>query len=481
MRDWKKLPVTDHGKGITDDVENAPTSFQEVCENLSLGRRSGDLETRDGSEYFLNDAQASLQTPSKIRQLLRLEDYIFAYCYDDPGTPGDPIVGNFYWIKEDGSSTAWTIVETARDEATKRGWNLSASLTDTNRVGEGFEFYWLLANWSANIFATTYYTCDHVAGLGTAFTVAVTPGTTSLDLRLNLDFMSGGRLFSSGAFTPGTEINYGDIKAALEAAVSDEVTAYIGTTIATDLLTLNGAFGKTVTRTINPMGDYLPVFTKEGHLNWTEWQGHLYVSLEPYDKSFAYNVDDPDATDPDTYPPDNDREPLKKLYILWREQLDIPKCTNAQLPKSFTAVEREATDSNFSFYEFDCALLSDVTPLPPETNHKHDDAGTPWLMGENDPMIKLWIERGPTEDSVFDAPSALPTDRANTAVLTKLIIDVFPSYQNDSGATAPTIPTVYDEFDTEWLRCLLLCPYHQSASGPDPLEFRGGYGDRRTE
>lgn len=475
MRDWKKFPVNKHGSGITDNLENGEdgvtTAFQAVCENLTVSRRSGDLETRDGSEYFQSGG-SSLQTPTKIRQIFRLEDYIFAYCYDDP-ISGTTIDGQLYWILEDGTSTAWEIVETARDgnnrggaaALARRGYVLSAAKTESARQGEGFVYYWVQTSWYVTLFTATRWVCNHTALGATApdpaFTVTLDslgppPNVGRLVLTINIDKIDNGRLFTLAAGA-GTVIDYGDIATAIDVVLTASpaavagVTEYLTGTLATTPVTLNGLYGVNAAATWGPAGALLPVFTEQGHLSTQEWQGHIYLSLEPYDKTFLFNPDDPDATDPDSYEPGNDREPLKKLYIKWEDQIDIPKCTNAQMPKSFTSIQRRHGDTNFSFYEFDLAFLAKTdgdTAQPEETSHEQATSG--WLDSDTDPMLKLWIERGPTAKSVFGAPSVIPVSRADAVLLTDLIIDVFPSYQNDSGSPQPSIPTVYDEYDFEW-------------------------------
>jgi hypothetical protein len=132
-----------------------------------------------------------------------LEDYIFAYCYDDPATPGDDIAGNIYWVREGTSPNSWTLVKTP------------------------------------------------------------------------------------------------DIPDA-QPAITDP-----------------------------------PIFKKEGHIQITEWEGHLYISLEPYDKEFTPNANDINVLDPDTYPPvKSNRVSLKKLYLEWDNGSTTPCVTNAQLPKA---------------------------------------------------------------------------------------------------------------------------------------------------
>jgi hypothetical protein len=198
-REWRIQQVERHNKGITDDVENSSPDFQEECDNLVNQRRTHALGTRPGSQYLLNFLNNALEAPQKIRQLFLLEEYIFAYCYDDPALPSDDIDGRIYWILEDGTSSAWTEVTT-------------------------------------------------------------------------VDYGSGN----------------------------------------------------------------VPVFIKQGHVQASFWEGHLYLSLEPYDKSFSPNNLDRDVVDPDTFPPDDDRISLKKLYIDWESttQIATPRCVNAQLPTS---------------------------------------------------------------------------------------------------------------------------------------------------
>ena len=135
---WQKLQVKDSRSGITDIVRNSPSSFQEDVRNLVHDNKNGSLDQREGSEYW-----TEFDTPAKIRQLFQLENYIFAYCYDDPVMEGDDIDGRMYWVLNDGTSVAWTEVVTEGVDTTfkirlrdskNKGIDLSIPELDANFI-----------------------------------------------------------------------------------------------------------------------------------------------------------------------------------------------------------------------------------------------------------------------------------------------------------------------------------------------------------
>ena len=355
---WQKQEVRDSRSGITDIVKNSPPSFQEECINLIHDNKEGNLEQRAGSEYW-----TTFDAPSTIRQIFQLEDYVFAYCYDDPVTPGDDIDGRVYWVLEDGSSVSWTEVETEGEDTSflirlrdskNKGLDISIPEGDPSLV---------------DVFKTKLTT-----------SIQVTPSVGILGGRLNLtveedNLDAAGYYIRQDTFQ---EYDYEDLKTAIESVSINYTVTYSPLTVASDFVHFSGSFepdalddgpqtgvGATTGRWTS---GFLPAFEKEGHIKITPWSGHLFLELEPYDKSFTPNDDDPYAKNPDSFPPGNDRQPLRKLYLQNHDNVITPVLQNAQNSKMFLGYDYSETtnlsdtDTSYRYAKQTYDLRRNTTP-----------------------------------------------------------------------------------------------------------------------
>lgn len=335
---WQKLEITDHRSGITDIIKNSPTSFQETAENLVHDNKEGNLEQRPGSEYWTD-----FDAPAKIRQLFQLENYIFAYCYDDPVDPEDDIDGRFYWVYSDGSSVAWTEVETEGTDTSytirlRDGNNKGLDITIPEGDGAFVRFVFTRFTTAGQNFPAISY----LGGANPQIRISV------LESRLNAakDYIRG---------DSGLEYDYEDLKTFIEAIDPDYVVTYSPLTDAADFVNFTGSFepdgestdiqeGTGITTGRWDSG-FLPAFTKQGHIKANKWAGELYLSLEPYNKSFVANDDDPYAENPDSFPPDNDRLPLRILYLQNIDTVITPVIQNAQQSPMYIGYDFQETST----------------------------------------------------------------------------------------------------------------------------------------
>ena len=176
------------------------------------------------------------------------------------------------------------------------------------------------------------------------------------------------------------EYTYEDLKTQIEGLYAGWTVTYSPLTDAADFMHASGSFdpdgedGKLLGIGITT-GRFLenqkPIFNKEGHVKSIKWSGHLYLSLEPFNKLFVANDDDPYAEYPDSFPPDNDREPLRKLFIVNEDTVTYPEISSAQLPKAFISYDYSSTttitdsDSKYRYGVQKSPLFGDLTATAP--------------------------------------------------------------------------------------------------------------------
>ena len=337
---WQKQEVRDHRSGITDIIKNSPSSFQEECVNLVHDNKEGNLEQRAGSEYW-----TTFDAPATIRQIFQLEDYIFAYCYDDPVTPGDDIDGRVYWVYEDGTSVAWTEVETEGSETTYK-----IRLRDSKNKGIDIEIP------EGDSFLSDYVkTTETTAGQDVPEILQVSGTFEYISIKV-----LNSRLNAAGYYVRGDtamEYTYEDMKDEIEAygPAAGWTISYSPLTVAGDFVHFSGSLevdGESTDK-IEGVGvtwgrwleTFKPCFTKEGHIGISQWSGNMFLALEPFNKEFTPNDDDPYAENPDAFPPDNDREPLRKLYLQNHDNVISPVIQNAQESKMYLDYDYSETTS----------------------------------------------------------------------------------------------------------------------------------------
>lgn len=338
--EWKDQDVNDHSSGVTDLVTAATPDFQEISENLTHNVKLQILSSRDGYRRYTEQ-----QTGSKIRQLFKLEDWVLAFCYDDPLVPGDPINGQIYFRLESDTTSPWQQIPTPKARDTGVIFRL------LSEAGKGLSF-----TKSAPIFDQIVVKVGVNAGPSPFAPIFSISGRTifiTVDkARLTADLKYDRTTLPPGA---GTLLTWQYLITQLT-SLGWAVTPMPGT-VAADVVIFDGNL-TVQTEPTQPLGLYpssvrsdgtgapTPLFTQEGHIQSSEWQSHLYMAFEPFDKSYAPNPLDPFGKDPESYPPINKRIPLRKISpVASAPEITplsyTPSGMNAQLPSTMIGLDTE--------------------------------------------------------------------------------------------------------------------------------------------
>lgn len=375
--DWKYQTVDDHTSGITDLITSATPDFQEICNNLDSNVKMEVLSTRAGYLHWTDQL-----TPTKIQQLFKLEDWIVAYCYDDPDPEDldEPISGKLYYRLETDQTSAWSEVVTPKERTTATIFRIYDSLNKgfTLRKTAPTVDNWVVKDGS-NPGSLPVISYD-------GRTVIVTVDVTKLTSDFRYD--TGGAVylkwsFFTSAFAGGYTATRFSGTLSTEEVHFDEILEV--QTNPSDLLGIYPANARS-----DGDGVTIPYIDEQGHLSQSDWQSHLYQALEPYVKTYTPNPLDPYGKDPDTYPPDNNRLPLRKIAPIATPIGISPagyelKGFNAQLPKSFIGIDLSASEPDiytdaFANARYQCWEL-------------RWDYSSPTYLGETTATIKIWCER----------------------------------------------------------------------------------------
>jgi hypothetical protein len=374
--EWKDEQVNDHSSGVTDLITASQPDFQHYCNNLEHNAKLQILSTRDGYARFTTQ-----QTATKIQQLFKLENWLIAYCYDDPATTTEQIAGRIFYRLESDTTSAWTEVIVPKDRSS------SVSFRIYDSTGKGFILTKSSPTFDNFVVKEGTSTTAPVISYDSATrTVFVTVDPTKVDATTkkyatgsgNLDWSWFTTAFTTGwactllASTTGTDDVKFDEKLTVQAIVAPVLSLYPANARS------------------DGNGTALSYVLEQGHLQASEWQSHLYMALEPYIKTFTANASDLYGKDPDTYPPDNNRLPLRKIAPIATGIGDSPsgyalKALNAQLPKAFIGVNTEKSvvdtyTANFANARYQCWEL------------KWDYASSTYL-GDETATIEIWSER----------------------------------------------------------------------------------------
>ena len=433
MVEWKDEKVDDHSSGVTDLVTSASPDFQEICENLTHNVKLQILSSRDGYRRYTEQ-----QTPSQIRQLFKLEDWILALCYDDPVTPGGDVNGQIFFRLETDVTSPWSQIPTPKDRT-------SVKFRIGNAANEGFYLYpvpvldQLVVRAGSNGAGPTYEPV--VAVSGNVLTLIV--DTARLDADLKYD--TGAGLLTFDFFNNAWPVGW-NVTLFPDTGSSEEVVFDGDLTVQEELISPPGVYRASVLS--DGDGEPLPLFTKEGHIQSAEWQSHLYMAFEPFDKSYSPNPLDPFGKDPIAFPPINNRQPLRKINpIATGAEITTPVYTptggSAQLPGTFIGLD--LTQSPFSddyrYQEYTLELEYDAPAIGP--------------TDETFGAVEVWAERSwgrvdssmPDEqylqyqvyagDNPFDSDMAYILVDPNLASVYGLVVPwgkLFLVYHSDKGA-----------------------------------------------
>ena len=374
--DWKDEQVNDHSSGITDLITASQPDFQHYCNNLQHNYKLQLLSTRDGYARYTTQ-----QTATKIQQLFKLEDWIIAYCYDDPTTTTEQIAGRIFYRLESDTTSAWTEVITPKNRST------SVSFRIYDSTGKGF----LLTKSSPTfdnfiVKEGTSTTAPVISYDSATRTVYVTVDPTKVDATTKKYATGSGNLdwsWFTTAFTTGWAATLLASTTGTDDVIFDEKLTV--QPIQAPVLVLYPANARS-----DGNGTALSFVNEQGHLSDAEWQSHLYMAIEPYIKTFTANASDLYGKDPDTYPPDNNRIPTRKIAPIATGIGDTPtgyvlKAMNAQLPKTLIGSDLKTSDVDTYTNEFSGARYQ-VWEL------KFDYASSTYL-GDETATIEIWSER----------------------------------------------------------------------------------------
>jgi hypothetical protein len=323
MINWESERVQDQSSGVTDLITNAPNTFQEECNNLVHNYKIDLLSSRDGYKHH-----TAVTTIAKIQQLLKLEGYIFALCYDDQVALNTQIDGRIFYRLESDTGGVWSEVQTPKART-------STTFNVSSKNGKGFNF-------------------NHTSIASDMFTV-LSWGTGNPSPTVGLGLynntflhLNNGFLNADGTYTYlGNPLNYTNLQS-IFSSTGFTLTFFSGTVGSDIVYFVNQLAPKDYPTGVyvypnvrsNGTGARLPCFNEQGHVQWPEWSSHLYLANEPYDKKYVINASDQFGADPDTYPPDNQRLPLRKMALVSTQPGVAvpgyaPLMANAQLPKMF--------------------------------------------------------------------------------------------------------------------------------------------------
>jgi len=355
--EWSRETVSDHRKGITDLITNPDSAFQEESENLIYNYKLNLLSTRD--EYGV--AYSPL-VPKDVSQIFQLEDYIICYGGNGDGYLDAKIDGQLYARLELDKLSAWSQVITPKSRTQSVTFNIA------NTDGKGF-----------NLFIPDPFQMDNfivksgVSGSSPVVTydqisksIIITVDTAKITADKRYD--TGGGVYLKWSWALGAFAITGSSTTLFSGTLTSEEVKFTGQ-LNIQTAPIAGSYYNANARSLGS-GTPLPVFNESGHIQASEWSSHLYMANEPFNKIFIANPNDKYATDPDTYPPDNNRLPLRKLAPIATLPGVVPQgyaltCANAQLPKTFIGYDTSFTtsaiyDNTVATYQYqmlDCAML----------------------------------------------------------------------------------------------------------------------------
>jgi hypothetical protein len=389
MTEWRDATVDDHSSGITDLVTASSPDFQEICRNLQPNTKIKVLSSRDGYRRFTTQT-----TPTKIQQLFKLEDWLIAYCHADPSTTTEQVSGKLYYRLESDTSSAWTEVITPKDRTT-----VSFRIYDS--TGKG-----LVATKTTGTMYDTLVVKASEFGAGPTYAPQFTEFSTTktLYLAVQTSRLSASKKYDKGGgtgnltwawfqsnFPANWTISLFSGTSSSDEVIFDEVLAVQTTT--TPIRNNDGSYYPANARS-DGSGTTIPFINEQGHLQSSEWQSHLYMSLEPYVKTYTSNASDPYGEDPDTYAPDNNRLPLRKIAPIAKPvgEHDSPnppgyqlKALNAQLPKSYIGIDTaESTVNTYS------SSVSNYRYQVYKIQFAYQSSA---YVSDTSPWIEIWCER----------------------------------------------------------------------------------------
>lgn len=351
-RVWNSESQDSFSGGITDYVDDAKINQSAIIENFIIGRDGG-IEVRTGSGVWnLNALPNSLEA----LQLFQLEQYIFAYTDD----------GDVYWCSQDGSDN-WTQIYTVADPNENYGQEYDTSGEGGLKLyivpHESVQGYGVWTSIPGGIVITQVSDSDPNEITVTEHPETGTGGVVYAKLNLEYHTDSGSELF---AWTS-------TLTAQLETGI-DGFTwdVYLGDTL------LNGtshddimlsfpeidlANDSSATKRYEPIYLYrkMPFVDSNynGKLAVSKFNGHLYLALEPDDKTWTPHASDPSSLEPDIYMPDNYRVALRKIYINY-DSLRLesyPRLTSAQMPPIKLYVEEYTVGANGAEADYDSTYI----------------------------------------------------------------------------------------------------------------------------
>lgn len=362
MVEWKDEQINDHSSGITDIVTASASDFQEICENLTFNVKLQILSSRDGYLRFTDQP-----TPTKIQQLFKLEDWILALCYQDPLTIDDPISGQMYFRLESDTTSPWTLLPTPE----QRGGNSVYRIG--TKAGKGMAVTATLDSWGissspgGNGGGPTYY--PSFTFLTNGFGLVIDPARITTDKKYDTDGTPVGT---------GTILTWQDLlDQTLIYWTGAVITLYPGT-LGTDQVIFDGAMAvpdhkdgvPEITVRSDGDGTVIPFINRQGHLQSSEWMSHLYLAFEPFVKKYTPNPLDPFGEDPLTYPPNNNRIPLRKIVPIATAPDVVPPGyvptgMNAQLPSTLIGLDFSqgpATGQTYQVYTLRFEYAKSLAP-----------------------------------------------------------------------------------------------------------------------
>ena len=363
-RKWDTQEVTKHGSGITDDIENAPPSFQDECHNLIYDHQTHNLTNRFGSQILrdsngdiLGDLPMALDLLA-VDQIFQLENKVLinATSKNDDGKIivldeqtnevvdaetvfSDKGMDQYNPIPSSGAHGG-IVVATSVNKGIE-GALISAGLdgNNTNHIDHlVFDFVAINAYDPASIVLVNYKDRLNVCHVQVNYNLINDDGTLMFDQ----DFQGGSPSF-------GIRLEWGDIMFALDFHGNHQFNYILGTTSGDPVyldgdLTLSG----TQTRTfwgVEPSVVRNPM-TSFGHIQSSVYSGESYIALEPYDKTFVVNPLDKDMTDSENFPPTTNRATIKRISNFWDGIVGTPTVRDAQLPQTYLdLVEKEPLDA----------------------------------------------------------------------------------------------------------------------------------------
>jgi hypothetical protein len=378
-RNWQQEKVEQHASGITDDITNAPPTFQEQCNNLVNDHRTHNLASRFGSA-LLRDTNGDIQDFSyydgrKIDQIFQLEDDLVFNDWDESNSNGRLTI---YDLRDPDSGFSDVITPTSA-----KGYEAYNSFPDEeDRSIEVIDENELGITGTIHGDSMSGY-IDHIT-----FEVQIIEdsGTEAITVTNYLyGFQVCHVLFELFETTPLDSLpwDYSDLVTDINAE-GHNVSLY-GSDGA---INLSGGFARTTWADLS-VGNTLTniAFYSQGHLQPNIYQGEAYLAFEPYDKSITVNASDKNMLDPENFPPTSNRKTIKRISRFWDGTDESIEIRDAQLPTAYLETSNKiltpdddwsVLDSTYKFQKYTLFLRK----LTEETS------------GVYDIEIDMYFERG---------------------------------------------------------------------------------------